>query len=293
MPIREGCVTLCWPNWAERGEVTGGSWKSNFPLENMLSPIVAKAARSETTSPADTQFSFNFKIRSKPVAVVALMNHNLTVDAKWRVTWWEEEAQETLAYDSGMVDVWPQLLSTTELEWENDNFWFGELQDDDKDRFTPLATCFHPDGGDVVFSVRVEIEDEGNPDGFVKIGRLFLADVWQPRFSAQYGIEYGYEIDTSFEVADNAQQTLYADAKIPKRTVSFNLATLDSEEGFRRILTMQRDQGVHKEVLYTEGAETTSENFQKTFVGRLQNPSPLTHPYYRTFSNSINLIEIL
>lgn len=293
MAIKEGCVTLCWPNWTDRGELSGGNWKNEFPLDNLKSPIVAKAARTSSTDKADTQFTFNFSTRARAVAVVALMNHNLSVDAKWRVTWWRDEAQTDLLYDSGVIDVWPQLLSTSELAWEDDNFWFGDVGEEDKDRFTPLATHFHPDGGDVVFSVRVEIEDEGNLDGFIKVGRLFVADAWQPRFSAQYGIEYGFDIDTSFETADNSQQTLYADPKIPKRTVSFNLATLDAEEGFRRLLTMQRDQGLHKEILYTEGAEITSENFQKTFVGRLKDVSPLTHPYFRTFSGSVNLVEIL
>lgn len=290
--LKQGATTLCWPNLVERGVLSGGNWDSQFPISHAADPIVQKASRSADLELSSTQFSLTID-KSRPVGVVGILNHNINTTGQWRVRLYFDDAQTSLAWDSGWKDVWPAVYSTQELEWEYDNFWLGTFDDDDVDRFTSLATEFIPQGSQVVRSVKVEIDDQNNPHGFIKIGRVFIADVWQPKRSAQYGIEYGHNIGTTFETADNRSMTEYADPKTPKRTVSFNLAVLDEEEGFRRTLAMQRDQGIHREILYTENPIPTVEGFQKTFLGRFDNVSPLTHPSYRRFSTSINLIEIL
>ena len=292
MADRQGCVTLCWPNWVEVGALSGGNWNNQFPLSHLQDPVIQKVGRTVDAGLSSTQFSLTVT-KSRPIGVVALINHNLTQTADWKVTMYFDEAQVDEAWTSGWVQVWPSVYSTSELEWEYDNFWFGTFDDDEVASFTHLATQFVTDNSQVVRSVKVEINNTTNPDGFVKIGRVFISDVWQPRYSAQYGIEYGFDIGTTFETADNPQMTEYADVKVPKRNVNFVLGSLNEEEGFRRALAIQRSQGLHGEILYTENTIPTVEGFQKTFIGRMVQPSALTHPYYMTFQNSISLKEIL
>lgn len=289
--MRQGAVTLCWPNWITRGEVSGGSWSTEFPITNVEDPVFAKVARSADTSLTSTQFSVSLD-RSTPVGLVCLANHNLTSAAQWKISCYFDTAQTQLALEIDWFNVWPSVYATSELEWEYDNFWLGTYDDSDRENFTSLATKFFDDI-QVIQSVKIEIDDQSNPEGYVYMGRVFVSDVWQPTYSAQYGIEYGFEVGTTFDVADNPEMTRFPDVKTPKRTVSFTLGTLSQEEGFRRVQTMKRDQGLHREILYTETTDPTPEGFQKTFIGQLQDVSPLSHPYYQTFASSINLMEVL
>ena len=292
MALRDGCVTLCWPNLIQESTLSGGSWNTKFPLSHMSDPVIQKASRTTDLQLSSTQFDMEIS-RFRPVSVVALLNHNISTAGLWRIRFYTDTAQTDEVWDTGWKDIWPAVYATAELEWEYDNFWYGTLDQDDIDRFTNLAFQFNKDSSPIIRSVKVEIDDQSNTDGYIKIGRLFVSDAWQPAKSAQYGIQYGYSIGTTFEVAENRNMTEYADPKIPKRTVNFTLAHMNSEEGFRRTLTLQRDQGIHQEILYTENPTPDPIGFQKTFVGRLDNPSALTHPYYQSFENSISLIEIL
>jgi hypothetical protein len=230
--------------------------------------------------------------RFRTIGVVALYSHNLSVDARWRVRLYYDAQGDNELWDSGWVQAWPSVYATSELNWEDPNFWTGVPFEDDRQDFTPLATIW-PSDPQVCRLVRIEIDDQNNPDGAVRIGRPFIANLWRPDFNASYGIQYGHEIATEFEVAGNPEQTEYADVKKPRRTVSFDLSHLNTHEGFRRGLALQRQQGIHGEVLYAEETQPSAIAFARTFVGRLQSADPLTHPYYANYSQSYSLLEIL
>lgn len=284
-------VTLCWPNHVNEAVLTGGAWSAALPLDHLATPTFAQVAESADATPASTQFDLTLP-RFLPVGVVSLAAHNLTVDAEWRIRLWRDPAGTDLAWDSGWLMVWPSVYSTDELEWEYDNFWLGTVDDAQRADFTPLATRF-ADEVQIVQRITVEISNPANPDGAVRLGRVFAGDTWQPDYNAAYGIQYGHEIGTEFEAAGNPEQTEYADVKAAKRTVQFALDHLSEEEGFRRALALQRRQGLHGEVLYSEGGHLDTLAFQRTFIGRQVSVDPLTHPYFATYSNSISLKEIL
>ncbi|WP_311948963.1 hypothetical protein [Halomonas piscis] len=284
-------ITLCWPNHAGAAALSGGGWSANMPLAHLADPAFAVAAESVDADPANTQFDLTFP-RFLPVGVIALASHNLTVDAEWRVRLWRDTAATDLSWDSGWMMAWPSVYSSSELEWEYDNFWLGTVDEAQRGDFTALTTHF-ADEVQIVRRVTVEISDTANPDGVIRLGRAFVGDTWQPEYNAAYGIQYGHEIGTEFEVAGNPEQTEYADVRAAKRTVQFALEHLSEEEGFRRTLALQRAQGLHGEVLYSEGGHLDALAFQRTFIGRLSSIDPLAHPYFATYSNSISLKEIL
>lgn len=289
--LEEGKLILCWPNHVNEGAISGGGWESELPVSKLLDPTFAEQARSVDTAPGNTQMLLTIS-RFRPIGVVALAAHNLTAVANWRVTVYFDQAGTGVLWQSDWMRVWPAVYASSELEWEYDNYWGGEFDDADRESFTPLATLFLPNA-QVGQSVRVEIDDASNPAGFVSLGRLFVSNVWQPNYNMSYGVQWGYDIDTQFETAGDANRTEYADPATPKRTVSFALEHLDREEGFRRALAAQRQIGLHGEILYAQEVTPSPESFATTFIARQVQVSPLAHPYFNTYTNAMALREIL
>lgn len=289
--LEDGKVILCWPNHVNKAAVSGGRWEQELPASNLLGSALAEQARSTDLALTSTQALFTLP-RFRPVGVVALAAHNLTAVARWRVTvYFDEQAAEEL-WQSDWLRVWPAVYATSELEWEYDNYWGGEFDDADRESFTPLAWVFLPNPK-IGQAVRIEIDDSSNTAGYVSFGRVFISRVWQPSYNMSYGVQWGYDIDTQFETAGDPNRTEYADPATPKRTVSFALDHLDREEGFRRALAVQREIGLHGEILYAQEAEPSPESFATTFIARQEQVNPLTHPYFDTYSNAMALREIL
>lgn len=289
--LEDGKVILCWPNHVNQASISGGGWEPELPVSKLLDPTLAEQARTVDTDPANTQALVTLA-RSRPIGVIALAAHNLTAAADWRLTVYFDAAATDVAWQSDWLRVWPAVFSTSELEWEYENFWGGEFDDEDRASFTSLATLFLPNV-QVARAVRIEINDTGNAAGFVSVGRVFISDVWQPEYNMSYGVQWGYDIDTQFETAGDENRTEYADPATPKRTVSFALDHLDREEGFRRALAVQRKIGLHGEILYAEASQATPESFATTFLARQVQVSPLSHPYFGIYTNSLALREIL
>ena len=299
MALERGKVTLCFPNYTNSstmGDVISGNWRSELPLDHLKTPILSQVARSVDTNPNSTRFNFTLD-SARSIDVVTITNHNLTTASSIRVrvygdTIVDVDDPNNLRWDSGWLQVWPSLFASNTLEWEFDNFWLGTPLESDIINLTTTTPIFL-DNTEIVKSVLIEIEDEGNGNGYVQIGRVFVGGAWQPKYNAEYGISYGYDIGTTSETAFDANKTTYFDVKTPKRFVSFNLSDLTEEEGFQELLRMQRLQGIHGEILYTEDTERGQGSFAKTFLGRNKEVSPLINPYFNSFSNSINLVEIL
>lgn len=282
-------VTLCWPNVIGRATLSGGDYLESLPLTLAQDPVLAVRCKSVDADPESTWFDITLD-KPRPVQCLAIAAHSFSATARYRVRIYGDPGQAFLLWDSDWHTVWPQLFATSELEWEYDNFWLGTIEEEDRALYTPLLTVFSQE---VVLaqSVRVEIEDLGNPEGAVRFGRVFLSDAWQPEYNLSYGVRHGFDLAT--EHAEAGDRTEYAAPKRQRRTASFTLAHLSEEEAYQRIYSMQRTQGTHGEVLYAYSLRAAPEAFARMFLGRLQNPDPLDHPYARNHTASINLLELL
>lgn len=283
-------ITLCWPNYLDEAELSGGSWEAGLPLSHMQDAAFAVRARSVNLATSSTTINVMLP-RLRPVGATALAAHNLSADAEWRIRIYTDSDATQLLYDSGMVPAWPALYQSTDLEWEYDRFWSGLLGDEDREEFTPLA--YHVHTAQVGRRLRIDIADPGNPDGYIEIGRLLVANVWQPRYNAAYGIQYGHAIDTRFETAGDSRRTRYAAPAQPKRTVQGSLEHLDEQEAVQAMLAMQRELGVHRELLYLPELTATAQTWRRTFIGQLMQPDPVAHPYHATYTHAFSLQEIL
>jgi len=284
-------IVLGWPNYIASATLAGGSWLPTLPLTHVQDRRTAVVAKSASLNAADTRFTITLPKRRR-LHVLAISAHNLSPTATLRARVYRDAEQTDLIYDSGVQSVWPVLYTLNDVIWGDDNFWNRRLSEDDRASYTPLTTLFF-DERQIGTAVDVEISDPSNPDSAVEIGRVMLADAWQPDYNISYGVQHGYNTGTTLTEARDSNRTEYADVVTPKRTVSFDLAFLDEEEAFLRLHRLQRTQDISGEILYLYSVTPTPANFARAMICRQTDLNPITHPYFANFENGMNLLEIL
>lgn len=282
-------VSICWPNRTDQALLSGGSYSMNLPLVNAKNRVFAKKARTADLNTSSTRFSITLD-KTRGVGVVAIAAHNMTAQAQWRVVVYADIQRVTTLYDSGLIDVWPGFFQPDQLEWEDNNFWFGEGELDEASMYTALATHFFPDNISAQL-VDVFLEDTLNPDNYIQFGRVFLSEVFQPTVNMDFGVQYGHENPSSVETSLSG--TEYFDRQRLKRTVQFNLGFLTREEAFLRLYAMQRDQGIDKEILFAQEVQDSDAFYFRTFIGRLKQADPISQPYLDRHSMGFDLLEIV
>lgn len=292
MPLDNGNVTLCYPNRVIESTLAGGSWESTLPLNNLKDRVIKKRARSTNLLAASTKFNVTWT-RARPVSVIALAGHNFSVEATVNIKIYDDTMMTTLLYDSGVVNVWPSIYESTDLEWEYDNFWLGTVDDADRENFTPLFTHFvNIDSTPIAKYMTVEIFDSMNVDGYVEIGRLFFGDAWQPTLNASLGLQFGYSTSTGVE--STLDDTEYFDRRTPKRSVNFNLDHLVVNEAFGRVFDIQRQQGIDGEILFAYTKQDFLYSYERRFLGRLSQLDAIAEPYVDTRHQvPLSIIEII
>lgn len=280
-------ITLCWPNLIGKSTLSGGSYVANLPLDLVKDEVFAIRCKTTDLLPSSTQFEVALN-RVRPVQVVAIAAHNFSASARCRIRLYGEDG--AMLEDSGIFDVWPEMYKSSQLEWEYDNFWSGTLDEEERGQYTPLMTHFTTEM-QMTKRVKVELFDPDNIQGFLKFGRVFIADAWQPSINASYGIQHGFDSADAFEEA--ADRTEYVDAKRLRRTASMSFESLDTAEAYQRLYSMQRTEGMHGEVLYSFDTAAEPENFVRTFIARQRELNAIEQPYFDNHANSLNLLEVL
>lgn len=77
-------IFLAWQNRADEGILSGGSWTTSLPLVNLQNRQVQKVGRTTNAANASTRFDIDLQA-PKLIGVLALVVHNLSVNAKVRV----------------------------------------------------------------------------------------------------------------------------------------------------------------------------------------------------------------
>lgn len=277
-------ATICWPNLVDRCVLTSSSANFTRPLDRLQRRVLKD--RAITT---DTTFSITATLdKSRPVGVVAVFSHNLSAEAQWRVRLYDEA--DALLEDSGYVDAWPPVFQSFELAWENDNFWSGQIDDEERDRFTPQMAWF-ADKSWYCKKVVVDITDDGNADAYIEAGRLFFADVFQPEYNVSFGVQWAQE-DPS-EVDPALDGTEYFDVRPQLRACSMAFDWLDESEAFARLLRLRRDVGQTGEVFFAQQLAIDSTYIQRTMLCRAETSDPVVHPDAARYTHALSLREIL
>lgn len=260
-------IFLAWQNRADEGSLSGGSWIGSLPLTNLQNRQVQKVARSTNVALASTRFDINLGAQ-RSVGVVALVVHNISVLGKVRITGADNAAFSSPLYQSAWIDVWPSnMIPTSLLEWEDDNFWLGTLSAEARAGFQSPFIHILPAAVSLQYW-RVEVDDTLNSAGYVNIGRLFIARGWTPTHNYSYGATVGYDDQSPVETSLSGAE--FFDQRSKYRMMNFDLRYITGTEAYSYALELQRIAGISGEVLVVPDPDDTATRPLRAYVGRLR-----------------------
>lgn len=280
---------LGFPNRADESVLSGGEWFPTLPLQNLQTRVIGEVARTTDTALASTQFTIDLG-RSMKTQILALRNHNLSITAEYRVTGSLTADFAVLAHDSGWTDVWPVIYPWGALEWEDDNWWTGKYTAEEREGYTTELDHLLP-AAKLGRYWRVEIRDLGNPAGFIQIGRLFIGPAWQPEINMIYGATIAW--DTKTEVQEAKSGAEYFDVRTPYRVQKFTLSWMEENEAFTRAFELQRQAGIHAEIVFIHDPADTVHSLRRRFMVRMRTLGAIEYPYLTINSTAIELKELL
>lgn len=263
-------------NGADTATLSYGSWTAGLPLNNLKHRVQAKVARSVDLLLTSTRLKIDVG-PDRIVRALALANHNISVEGRYRARGYSDGAYTNLVDDHDWADVFPTVYDSSDLEWEMPNFWSGKyLPSELEGSRWPLIHLLE------TFSTSrywlIEIDDTTNAAGFVQAGRLFIGPAWQ--FEVNYtrpSSSLALETGTDVQVARSG--TEYFDPQPTFRVAQFSTDWMTLDEAMASAFEIQRRMGLHGEVLFVQNPDDTRHALRRQFLGRLRQLSPIENPY--------------
>ncbi len=277
-------ILLGWPNRIDEATLSSaGAW--TLPLTNLQSREMSKVARSTGTAEAHTRVILAFaKLRT--LRAFAIVNHNLSANASWRVTLGSTSGGSDI-YDSDWMPVWSMNFDDV-LEWESAVWWSGFGMDEYL-RSSFSAMHVMPDFANAQYA-QFFVRDTMNSDGYIQLGRLFAGNAIQPQYNASYGLQ---DRISDLSITDRADSGSLWPVELPKlRGVSCVFERLSEEEG-SYLHELMRQAGTTREVLYAPYPMEPARNQQFGFLGRLSQMSPIDYPFFGVRSMPVQIEELI
>lgn len=122
---------------------------------------------------------------------------------------------------------------------------------------------------------RFDIQNTGNPDGYVQLGRVFLGPMWSPTINMALGASLEWNDDSEVQTAiSNAEYYL---EKQPYRVARFTLPNMNEGEAWGTAFDIQRRVGVTKEVIFLWAGDDATFRRERSIYGRLRALSPIEY----------------
>jgi hypothetical protein len=281
------------PNRADKASLSGGSWMAGLPRANLQDRVIGRVARTANAALASTQFNMDMGPAGKARAL-SMRKHNMSLAAKYRLRATSDPANTEFSlpdsYDSGWQDVWPTVYPFGTLEWGDENWWSGKYTVDETEGY--IAELVHILPADRYERWwRIEFDDQGNADGYIEIGRLFIGPVWQPNINMEYGASIGWETTTEARQAISGAE--YFSDGINFRVQRFTLGCMDQDEAFSQAFELQRRAGISGEILWIHDPDDTVHALRRRYLARMRQLSAIDYPYYGANSTAFELKELL
>ena len=263
-------------NRADDGTLSSGSWAATLPLGNLQDRQLTKVARTTDMAPASTWFEADLGA-GRTVSLVALLRHNLTQGGRWRIRLSDVADFATSLFDSGWRDVWPEITPFGQGLW-GEFVWGGKLDPEDAGTYGIGAYHVLPTS---VFAryVRIELDDQDNPDGYLEAGRLIVSPAWQPTRNLTYGWTLRH-IDESRRVRSRGGQ-LYVDLAPKRRRLEFTIPHLSEDEMFSRAYELDRDKGVGGDLLVIVDPDKPAHLHRQAIYGALAEVTGIENPSFQ------------
>ena len=280
---------LIWDNKTDSSTLSGGFWEALLPLTNVQDKLLQKTARSEDVALTSTQFNCDTDPASSIQAIV-LCNHNMSLTSLIRIRLSDDVYFATSDYDSGWVDVFESVYSPENVNWEDDNFWFGKLDQRSLSGYSVNYTHLMTESYSNQY-MRIEINDTGNSDGYVEFGRLITAPIFQFVKNAIYGATISWKDETI--VSESIGGSAFHEQRQKRRNYSFSTDFMDVDEALESVFELQRNRGVSGEIFLIPDSDDVLNSFRTSFLGRFTKLEGITHRFFSKYKTSYNIEEIL
>ncbi len=279
---------IAYNNAFDSATLSGGSWETTLPLANLQKQQPTTIARTTNDAESSTKLTADLGSRQN-IKVVALIHHNLSSSATWRVEISNVSDFSALEADSGTIDAVDTLEAYGTLDW-GDFTWGGKLTDTELEAFNPIAFYFLETPENARY-VRITIQDTDNPDNYVEMGRVFIAPAFAPSSNVEYGLRAGF-IDNSRSVISRGGQ-VYVDSVPARRRFDFRFHHMTENEAYTGANEMQRVSGLSGDVLMAIDVDDTTHRMRQSCYGRLINLQPIIHAGNAHFTLDISIEELL
>ena len=239
--MTESCL-IGFDNQVAEAAITAGSAVAGMDAAKVQNRDLWDVWRSAGLTPAQTTLTAAFPsvVTVKLFGIFAL---NVSTAATWRITAKLDGAE---VYDSGEIVLGPIVVAMADREWEDDNFWTGQMTEGAWQRRRRIG--LHPEVSGVrADRFEIAIADADNPDGYLEVGRLFLGNVLQPTLTIEWG--YHARLETrATELVSPAGHRSVSEPR-PSRAARFTLPALTDGER-ERLLDLLADHGQTGEVVW-------------------------------------------
>lgn len=279
---------LGFPNRIDASTISGGSWLAALPLANLKTRTFGEVARSTNLLLASTKFDIDLGSQ-RNIRALDFRNHNLSLQALYRIRGSDDPTFATSAVDSGWQSVWPTVYPFGSLDWEEDNWFTGTYTEEQRAGYMPSFTHIL-DANTLSRYWRVEFDDQANSAGYVQLGRVFIGPVWQPTRNMSFGNSLAVETDTAVQAAYSGSE--FFDVKTPFRVVRFSLDWMDEDEALGTGFELLRRAGIDQEVLWIHDPSDTVHAIRRRFLGRFRQLSPIENPYVNVGKLAFEIKEL-
>lgn len=266
----------------------GGSWSSARPLTNMIDPILSKVARSSDASQASTQFIVDLGVE-RDVRVIGIPKHTISRPGRVKISAsLDNFATTVLATD--WIDAWKEVYNFGDLPFGHPS-WYDLKTPPEEAQGYPMPFIYVTDSIVMARYWKIEIDDTLNPLGYVDISRLFIASGWQPSVNIAYGMQLGWETETSVEKTIGGGR--FYDVYDPRRVARFSIDNLPVDEALSFPYEIMRKQGIDKQIFFVLDPDDTVHLHRRSFLATLRQMTPLEYPYYGINNATFELEEVI
>lgn len=192
--------------------------------------------------------------------------------------------------DSGLMFVWQKIYDVNTLPYGHPSFWDGKATEEQAQ--TLKFPFYYVESVEQLGRyARFDVVDTTNSDSYISIGRVFVSQAFEPTQGIAYGLQLGRFTDTTvskskggaevFEREEGGKEFMFAVNKLPQ------------SEGFSRVLELQREAGIDKQIFFILAKSGNLLRHETAFPCRLVELNPNTIPTYNRWDSVFKLKEVI
>jgi len=276
------------PRWTQELELSGGTWEESYPVENLGRLPLSRVARSVGLGPLQTRFTAILR-KSRPIQILGLIRHNFSRSATIRIRIFADISGQVLLHDE-TLDAWPVVYPVDQLAWESDSFWDGRYSEDEMSGYSWTRPILLPK---VMLARRIDflITDLSNPNGYIDIGMVEVAQGWQLGVNFDWDASYGFDFrSTSTRALGGADHFTQLDKP---RVFQGQVTGLDRGEAMSQAFELHRQMDLCNQFLWMPDPGEPLHWLRTVFLARNSNPGLLRYAHVKTDTIPLSFIEVI